>query len=317
MAIKLGIISDPISGFNIKKDTGFAMMLEAEKRGYELYYMEMDDLFLRQGEAFAHAARAHVFDNAEKWYDLAPQQDIALGDLDIILMRKDPPFDTEYIYATYILERAELAGALVVNKPQSLRDANEKLYTAWFSEFTPDTLVTRSAKQVRAFLAEHGDIIMKPLDGMGGASIFRVREDDANIGVIIETLTEHGKRYAMIQNYIPAIKDGDKRVLVVDGEVVPYCLARIPQKGETRGNLAAGGRGEVRPLTDDERRIAETLAPTLKAKGLLFVGLDIIGDKLTEVNVTAPTCVKEIEAESNFSVTALFFDALERNLTTS
>ncbi|TMP87237.1 glutathione synthase [Pseudoalteromonas ruthenica] len=317
MAIKLGIISDPISGFNIKKDTGFAMMLEAEKRGYELYYMEMDDLFLRQGEAFAHAARAHVFDNAEKWYDLAPQQDIALGDLDIILMRKDPPFDTEYIYATYILERAELAGALVVNKPQSLRDANEKLYTAWFSEFTPDTLVTRSAKQIRAFLAEHGDIIMKPLDGMGGASIFRVKEDDANIGVIIETLTEHGKRYAMIQNYIPAIKDGDKRVLVVDGEVVPYCLARIPQKGETRGNLAAGGRGEVRPLTADERRIAETLAPTLKAKGLLFVGLDIIGDKLTEVNVTAPTCVKEIEAESNFSVTALFFDALERNLTTS
>ncbi|MCG7544534.1 glutathione synthase [Pseudoalteromonas sp. MM17-2] len=317
MAIKLGIISDPISGFNIKKDTGFAMMLEAEKRGYELYYMEMDDLFLRQGEAFAHAARANVFDNAEKWYDLAPQQDIALGDLDIILMRKDPPFDTEYIYATYILERAELAGALVVNKPQSLRDANEKLYTAWFSEFTPDTLVTRSAKQIRAFLAEHGDIIMKPLDGMGGASIFRVKEDDANIGVIIETLTEHGKRYAMIQNYIPAIKDGDKRVLVVDGEVVPYCLARIPQKGETRGNLAAGGRGEVRPLTDDERRIAETLAPTLKAKGLLFVGLDIIGDKLTEVNVTAPTCVKEIEAESNFSVTALFFDALERNLTTS
>lgn len=317
MAIKLGIISDPISGFNIKKDTGFAMMLEAEKRGYELYYMEMDDLFLRQGEAFAHAARAHVFDNAEKWYDLAPQQNIALGDLDIILMRKDPPFDTEYIYATYILERAELAGALVVNKPQSLRDANEKLYTAWFSEFTPDTLVTRSAKQIRAFLAEHGDIIMKPLDGMGGASIFRVKEDDANIGVIIETLTEHGQRYAMIQNYIPAIKDGDKRVLVVDGEVVPYCLARIPQKGETRGNLAAGGRGEVRPLTDDERRIAETLAPTLKAKGLLFVGLDIIGDKLTEVNVTAPTCVKEIEAESNFSVTALFFDALERNLTTS
>ncbi|TLX51510.1 glutathione synthase [Pseudoalteromonas ruthenica] len=317
MAIKLGIISDPISGFNIKKDTGFAMMLEAEKRGYELYYMEMDDLFLRQGKAFAHAARAHVFDNAEKWYDLAPQQNIALGDLDIILMRKDPPFDTEYIYATYILERAELAGALVVNKPQSLRDANEKLYTAWFSEFTPDTLVTRSAKQIRAFLAEHGDIIMKPLDGMGGASIFRVKEDDANIGVIIETLTEHGKRYAMIQNYIPAIKDGDKRVLVVDGEVVPYCLARIPQKGETRGNLAAGGRGEVRPLTDDERRIAETLAPTLKAKGLLFVGLDIIGDKLTEVNVTAPTCVKEIEAESNFSVTALFFDALERNLTTS
>ncbi|MFY8274296.1 glutathione synthase [Pseudoalteromonas sp. SSDWG2] len=314
MAIKLGIISDPISGFNIKKDTGFAMMLEAQKRNYELYYIEMDDLFLRQGHAYAHAAKAQVFDDENKWYELADQQDIALGDLDIILMRKDPPFDTEYIYATYILERAEMAGALVVNKPQSLRDANEKLYTAWFSEFTPDTLVTRSAKQIRSFLAEHGDIILKPLDGMGGASIFRVKHDDANIGVIIETLTEHGSRYAMAQNYIPAIKDGDKRVLVVDGEVIPYCLARIPQKGETRGNLAAGGRGEVRPLTDDERRIAESLGPTLKAKGLLFVGLDIIGDKLTEVNVTAPTCVKEIEAESDISITGQFFDALERKL---
>ncbi|WP_105213270.1 glutathione synthase [Pseudoalteromonas sp. T1lg22] len=315
MAIKLGIISDPISGFNIKKDTGFAMMMEAHKRGYELYYIEMDDLFLRQGRAYAHAAKAAVFDDPEKWYELQPQADIALGELDIILMRKDPPFDTEYVYATYILERAELEGALVVNKPQSLRDANEKLYTAWFSEFTPDTLVTRSAKQIRHFLGEHGDIILKPLDGMGGASIFRVKHDDANIGVIIETLTEHGSRYAMAQNYIPAIKDGDKRVLVVDGEVIPYCLARIPQKGETRGNLAAGGRGEVRPLSDDERRIAEALAPTLKAKGLLFVGLDIIGDKLTEVNVTAPTCVKEIEGETGISITGQFFDALERKLT--
>ncbi|WP_462159100.1 glutathione synthase [Pseudoalteromonas sp. GB56] len=314
MAIKLGIISDPISGFNIKKDTGFAMMLEAQKRNYELYYIEMDDLFLRQGQAYAHAARAQVFNDVNKWYELEPQQDVALADLDIILMRKDPPFDTEYIYATYILERAEMSGTLVVNKPQSLRDANEKLYTAWFSEFTPDTLVTRSAKQIRQFLAEHGDIILKPLDGMGGASIFRVKHDDANIGVIIETLTEHGSRFAMAQNYIPAIKDGDKRVLVVDGEVIPYCLARIPQNGETRGNLAAGGRGEVRPLSDDERRIAEALAPTLKAKGLLFVGLDIIGDKLTEVNVTAPTCVKEIEAETDISITGQFFDALERKL---
>ena len=314
MTIKLGIISDPICGFNIKKDTGFAMMLAAQQRGYELYYMEMDDLFLYQGNAQATAAKLEVFDDPNHWYELEPKQELNLGDLDVILMRKDPPFDTEYIYATYILERAELAGALVVNKPQSLRDANEKLYTAWFSEHTPDTLVTRSQEQIRAFLAKHGDVILKPLDGMGGASIFRVKQDDANIGVICETLTEHGSRYAMAQNYIPAIKDGDKRVLVVDGEVMPYCLARIPQGGETRGNLAAGGKGEARPISDSDRKIAEAVAPALKQKGLLFVGLDIIGDKLTEINVTAPTCVKEIEAAYDTSIMAKFYDAIERKL---
>ncbi|PAY02465.1 glutathione synthase [Pseudoalteromonas sp. HM-SA03] len=314
MTIKLGIISDPISGFNIKKDTGFAMMLAAQQRGYELYYMEMNDLFLYQGVAKATAAKAQVFDDTSHWYELAEKQEIDLGDLDVILMRKDPPFDTEYIYATYILERAELAGSLVVNKPQSLRDANEKLFTAWFSEHTPDTLVTRNQSQIREFLAKHGDIILKPLDGMGGASIFRVKQDDANIGVICETLTEHGSRYAMAQNYIPAIKDGDKRVLVVDGEVMPYCLARIPQGGETRGNLAAGGRGEARPISESDRKIAEAIAPTLKAKGLIFVGLDIIGDKLTEINVTAPTCVKEIEAAYDISIMDKLYDAIERKL---
>ena len=314
MSLKVGIISDPISGFNIKKDTGFAMMMEAQSRGHSLYYMEMDDLFLQQGEAYANAAVAKVFDNPEHWYELEQKVTIALADLDVILMRKDPPFDTEYIYATYILERAELKGTLVVNKPQSLRDANEKLFTAWFSEFTPDTLVTRNKEQIKTFLAKHKDIIMKPLDGMGGASIFRVRENDANLGVICETLTEHGSRFAMIQNYIPEIKDGDKRVLVVDGQVIPYCLARIPQGGETRGNLAAGGRGEARPISDSDRKIAETIAPTLKAKGLLFVGLDIIGDKLTEINVTAPTCVKEIEAEYDISITGQLFDAIEQKL---
>ncbi len=314
MAIKLGIISDPISGFNIKKDTGFAMMMEAQNRGYELYYMEMGDLFMRQGRSFATAARAKVFQDDNHWYELAAKETIALGDLDVILMRKDPPFDTEYIYATYLLERAELEGTLVINKPQSLRDANEKLFTAWFSEHTPDTLVTRSQAQIRAFLAEHKDIILKPLDGMGGASIFRVREDDPNIGVICETLTNHGSYYAMAQNYIPAIKEGDKRVLVVDGEVIPYCLARIPQGGETRGNLAAGGRGEARPISDSDRRIAEAVAPTLREKGLIFVGLDIIGDKLTEINVTAPTCVKEIEAAFDISITGRLFDAIEEKL---
>ncbi|ESP92972.1 MULTISPECIES: glutathione synthase [Pseudoalteromonas] len=314
MAVKLGIISDPISGFNIKKDTGFAMMMAAQQRGFELYYMEMDDLYLYQGEGRATAAKARVFDDESHWYELADKQDIALSDLDVILMRKDPPFDTEYIYATYILERAELAGTLVVNKPQSLRDANEKLFTAWFSEHTPDTLVTRNASQIRAFLDKHQDIILKPLDGMGGASIFRVQHDDPNIGVICETLTEHGSRFAMAQNYIPEIKQGDKRVLVVDGEVIPYCLARIPQGGETRGNLAAGGRGEARPISESDRKIAEAVAPTLKEKGLLFVGLDIIGDKLTEINVTAPTCVKEIEAAYDISIMDKFFDAIEAKL---
>jgi glutathione synthase len=314
MTIKLGIISDPISGFNIKKDTGFAMMLEAQSRGYEIHYMEMHDLFLRGGESFANSNIATVYDNSDKWYDLADKQTIALADLDVILMRKDPPFDTEYIYATYMLERAEMAGTLVINKPQSLRDANEKLFTAWFSEYTPDTLVTRNQAQIREFLAEHQDIILKPLDGMGGTSIFRVKQDDPNIGVICETLTKYGTEYAMAQNYIPAIKDGDKRVLVVDGEVIPYGLARIPQGGETRGNLAAGGRGEARPISADERRIAEAVAPVLKEKGLIFVGLDIIGDKLTEINVTAPTCVKEIEAAYEISITGKLFDAIESKL---
>lgn len=314
MTIKLGIISDPIAGFNIKKDTGFAMMLEAQKRGYEIHYMEMNDLFLRGGQSFATSSVATVFDNTEKWYELEDKQTIALADLDVILMRKDPPFDTEYIYATYLLERAEQAGTLVINKPQSLRDANEKLFTAWFSEHTPDTLVTREQSHIRAFLEEHKDIILKPLDGMGGASIFRVKQDDPNIGVICETLTAHGSQYAMAQNYIPAIKDGDKRVLVVNGEVIPYCLARIPQGGETRGNLAAGGRGEARPITDVERKIAEAVAPTLIEKGLIFVGLDIIGDKLTEVNVTAPTCVKEIEAAFDISITGKLFDAIEQKV---
>ncbi|KPV95405.1 Glutathione synthetase [Pseudoalteromonas sp. P1-9] len=314
MTIKLGIISDPIAGFNIKKDTGFAMMLEAQKRGYEIHYMEMNDLFLRGGQSFATSSVATVFDNTEKWYELEDKQTIALADLDVILMRKDPPFDTEYIYATYLLERAEQAGTLVINKPQSLRDANEKLFTAWFSEHTPDTLVTREQAHLRAFLEEHKDIILKPLDGMGGASIFRVKQDDPNIGVICETLTAHGSQYAMAQNYIPAIKDGDKRVLVVNGEVIPYCLARIPQGGETRGNLAAGGRGEARPITDVERKIAEAVAPTLVEKGLIFVGLDIIGDRLTEINVTAPTCVKEIEAAFDISITGKLFDAIEQKV---
>ncbi|MFI3309980.1 glutathione synthase [Ewingella allii] len=312
--IKLGIVMDPISSINIKKDTSFGMLLEAQSRGYELHYMEMNSLYLRGGEGRALTRKLSVKQDYDNWYEFGSEQDIVLQDLNVILMRKDPPFDTEFIYATYILERAEEKGTLIVNKPQSLRDCNEKLFTAWFPELTPDTLVTRNAEQLKAFHKEHTDVILKPLDGMGGASIFRLKPEDANVSVIIETLTEHGSRFCMAQNYLPAIKDGDKRVLVVDGEPVPYCLARIPAQGETRGNLAAGGRGEARPLSESDWAIARKVAPILKEKGLIFVGLDIIGDRLTEINVTSPTCAREIEAAFPISVTGMLMDAIEKRL---
>ncbi|OWO83590.1 glutathione synthase [Photorhabdus luminescens] len=313
--IKIGIVMDPISSINIKKDTSFAMLLEAQRRGWELHYIEMSDLYLHQGEARARTRLLQVENRPQQWYQFDKEQDLALETLDVILMRKDPPFDTEYIYATYILERAEEKGTLIVNKPQSLRDCNEKLFTAWFPDLTPDTLVTRNAVQLREFHQKHGDVIFKPLDGMGGASIFRLKKDDPNVGVIIETLTEHGNRFCMAQNFLPAIKEGDKRVLIVDGEPIPYCLARIPAQGETRGNLAAGGRGEARPLSESDWAIARAVAPTLKEKGLIFVGLDIIGDKLTEINVTSPTCAREIEAAfPDISIIGMLMNAIEQRL---
>ena len=314
ISFKLGIVMDPIASINIKKDSSFAMLLEAQQRGYEIHYMEMADLYLLEGEARANTRLLSVKADAANWFSFGNVQDIALGELDVILMRKDPPFDTEYIYATYILERAEDAGTLIVNKPQSLRDANEKLYTSWFSQFTPKTLVSRDAKRLKAFYQAEQDVILKPLDGMGGASIFRLKPNDANVSVIIETLTEHGQRYTMAQRYIPEIIDGDKRILVVNGKPVPYCLARIPASGETRGNLAAGGRGEARPLSESDWAIANAVGPTLKAKGLIFVGLDVIGDKLTEVNVTSPTCIREIEAAFPISITGMLFDEIEQLL---
>ncbi|MBU2880892.1 glutathione synthase [Psychrosphaera sp. B3R10] len=314
MTKKLGIVMDPIADINLKKDSSFAMLLQAQARGYELYYFEMNDLFLENGRAYGQARQLTVQNVVGDHFTLAESNDILLSDLDVILMRKDPPFDTEFIYATYILERAEDEGTLIVNKPQSLRDANEKLYTSWFSEFTPQTLVTRSDKQIRAFYEKHGDIILKPLDGMGGASIFRVKAGDPNLGVIIETLTAHGTQFAMVQAFIPDISNGDKRILIVDGEPMPYCLARIPAKGETRGNLAAGGRGEARPLSDTDWKIANAIGPTLKAKGLIFVGLDVIGDFVTEINVTSPTCIKEIEAAFDVDITGALFDAIEQRI---
>jgi len=312
--IKLGIVMDPISQVNVAKDSSMAMMFEAQARGYEIYYMEMKDLYLEQGQCRANMQKIKVFDDANHWYELAEAQDTALSELDAVLMRKDPPFDTEFIYATYMLERAECEGTLIVNKPQSLRDCNEKLFTAWFSDLTPRTLVTRSSDKIRQFHKEQQDIIIKPLDGMGGASIFRIKADDANVGVIIETLTNHGQQYAMVQEYMPEIIDGDKRILIVNGEPMPYCLARIPAQGETRGNLAAGGRGVARPLSDSDRAIAEAIGPELKKRGLYFVGLDVIGDKVTEINVTSPTCIREIEAAYDINISAKLMDAIEEAL---
>lgn len=312
--IKLGIVMDPISEVKVAKDSSMAMMLEAQQRGYEIYYMEMQDLYLDGGQARASTQKIKVYDDVNHWYELSDKQDMPLSDLDAILMRKDPPFDTEFIYATYMLERAEVEGTLIVNKPQSLRDCNEKLFTAWFADLTPRTLVTRNDTQIRSFHNELKDIIIKPLDGMGGSSIFRIKEEDANVGVIIETLTNHGQQYAMVQEYMPEIVDGDKRVLIVNGEPMPYCLARIPAQGETRGNLAAGGRGVARPLSPSDKLIAETIAPELKKRGLFFVGLDIIGDKVTEINVTSPTCIREIEAAYPINISGKLMDAIEENI---
>lgn len=312
--IKLGIVMDNIARINIKKDSSFAMLLEAQVRGWQIFYMELNDLFLRNGVAYARTRTLKVQRDASHWFEFLEEQDLPLHALNTILMRKDPPFDQEYIYATYLLERAESMGVYVVNKPQSLRDANEKLFTAWFPQCCAETLVTRESQRIREFLAEEKEIILKPLDGMGGASIFHLREGDPNISVILETMTEHNHRYVMAQQYLPQIKDGDKRILVVNGEPVPYCLARIPAHGESRGNLAAGGSGEGRPLTDRDRWIVEQVGATLKEKGLVFVGLDVIGDTLTEINVTSPTCIQELDKQFGLNISGLLMDHIEQVL---
>ncbi len=314
MSIKLGMVMDPIARINIKKDTSFAMLLEAQARDWELHYMELNDLYLSDGQAYAKTRILRVKRDPGAWYEFTAEQDMALSELDVIFMRKDPPFDQEYIYATYLLEQAERAGTLVVNKPQSLRDANEKLFTAWFPQCCAQTLVAREPQRIRDFLRRHGEIILKPLDGMGGASIFHVRENDPNLSVILETMTHHASRFIMAQRYLPEIKDGDKRILLVDGEPVPYALARIPASGETRGNLAAGGRAEGRELNERDRWIARQVGPTLKAKGLLFVGIDVIGDFLTEINVTSPTCVQELDRQFGLNISAQLMDHIQSKL---
>lgn len=305
---------DPIKSINIKKDSTFEMIWQAQELGWQVDYFEMDSLSIDNGIALGEARTLKVHQNSEHWFDLEEPRNIELGSLDAILMRKDPPFDMEFVYSTYILELAEKQGALVVNSPSALRDCNEKAYCAWFPKVCPETLITRRAEQFKEFLTTHGDIIVKPLDGMGGTSIFRIQEGSANISVIIETLTNYGNEYAMAQRYLPEIVDGDKRILMVDGEPVPYVLARIPAKGETRGNLAAGGRGVAQPLSDSDRAIAETVGPELRKRNILFAGLDVIGDRLTEINVTSPTCIKEINAQYDTNIALDLMRAIENKL---
>ncbi len=311
---RLGVVMDPIGSINIKKDSTFAMLLEAQARGWELHYMELGDLFLRDGVAFARRRSLKVFEDSSRWFEFGPETTSVLSELDVILMRKDPPFDMEYVYATYLLERAEAAGVLVVNKPRSLRDANEKLFTAWFPQCTPPTLVARRAALIRDFLAEHQDIILKPLDGMGGASVFRLRREDPNVNVVLETLTHKETRYAMAQRFIPEITQGDKRILMIDGEPIPFALARIPAAGETRGNLAAGGTGVGAPLSERDRWICREVGPVLRERGLLFVGLDVIGDYLTEINVTSPTCIRELDKLYGLHISAQLLDVIANRL---
>ena len=308
MSLKIGVVMDPIGEINFKKDSTMAMLLEAQSRGWQLYYIEQADLYMAHDLARAKMKPLKVFDDIKNWYQLEIAEDQPLDSLDAILMRKDPPFDMNYIYSTYILEKAEDKGTLIINKPQSLRDANEKLFTNNFAECMPPTLVSSQAEHIKAFYQEHKDIILKPLDGMGGASVFRIKQGDSNLGVIIETLTKHGTEFTMAQRFIPEITQGDKRILLINGKPVPYALARIPAKGETRANLAAGGEGVGVELTDRDRWICEQVAPLLKAKGLIFVGIDVIGDYLTEVNVTSPTCIRQLDEQFNINISALLMD---------
>jgi glutathione synthase len=312
---RLAVVMDPIAGIQYAKDTSLAMLQSAQRRGYELWYLEQADLFLRDGVARGRARPLTVMADPGKWFTLGAPQDTPLGDFDVILMRKDPPFDMEFIYTTYILERAELAGALVVNRPQGLRDMNEKVYTAWFPELCAPTLVTRDMRAMAEFAQEFERIVVKPLHGMGGRSIFVVDRHDKNLNVVFETLTDYGSRYAIAQKYLPEIvSTGDSRVLVIDGQPAPYALARMPSATDNRGNLAAGAKGVVRPLNDRDRELVAAIGPKLAELGMLFVGLDVIGGCVTEINVTSPTGVREIDKQSGTDLTGLFMDAIDRRL---
>jgi len=313
--VRLAVVMDPIGSIKQPKDSTLAMLLAAQARGWGLHYLELRDVWLRDGDAWGRAARLEVRDDPKGWYSLGEQRAERLATFDVILMRKDPPFDTEYIYGTYILERAEVGGALVVNRPQGLRDMNEKVFTAWFPDCCAPTLISRDMADMAAFLAEHGKIVVKPLHGMGGRSIFVLERGDKNSNVVFETLTDYGQRYAIVQRYLPEIVTrGDARVLLIDGEPVPYALARIPAATDNRGNLAAGARGEGRPLSDRDRWLSSRIGPTMRERGMLFVGLDVIGDFVTELNVTSPTGIRELDKQFKLDISALLMDAIARRL---
>ena len=313
-SLRVGVVMDSIESITPKKDSSLAMLLEAERRGAELHYLQQADLKLLAGEALGRSQLLNVHDDLSDWFALGSEQEIRLGELDVILMRKDPPFDMEYIYSTYILERAENAGALIVNRPQSLRDMNEKAYTAWFAECAPVTMVTRSMSDMKAFLQEHGRIVVKPLEGMGGKSIFIIAAGEQNANVIFETLTDYGNRYAMAQVFIPEISAGDKRILLIDGDPIPYALARIPSADDFRGNLVTGAFGKGLELSERDRWICAQVGPVLKERGVIFAGIDVIGDYLTEINVTSPTGIRELDSAFDLNIAGTLFDAIEARL---
>jgi len=320
MALSVGVLMDPIGAIKVAKDTSFAMLLEAQRRGHVLYYFEQGDLALRDGTPWARIARLTVRDDPHDWFTLEPAQWRDMRELDVVLMRKDPPVDAQFIYDTMVLEAAQRSGVAVINDPRSLRDCNEKLFALSFPQCITPTLVSRDAGELRRFAAEQGEVVLKPLDGMGGRGIFRVKAGDSNLNSMLETLLAgdahgEGRQFAIAQKYIPEISAGDKRILVIDGKPVPYALARIPQGDEFRGNLAAGGRGEGVPLSDRDRWIVSQVAPELRRRGQLFVGLDVIGDYLTEINVTSPTCVRELDAQFGLNIAGQLFDVIERHAT--
>lgn len=312
--ITTAVVMDPIGSIKPYKDSTFAMLLEAQRRGHKVLYMEPRDVELDGEEVFGRMAPVEVRDNNDDWYTLGEAQRRPLTDLDVLLMRRDPPFDMDYVYTTYLLELAQRRGVMVVNSPQALRDANEKCFIAWFPQCCVPMVITRRAESIRTFVAEHGSAVLKPLHGMGGESVFQLNPGDPNLNVIIETVTRNSREQVMVQRYIPEISEGDKRILLVDGEPAPYALARMPGKGDFRGNLAKGGTGKAVPLSERDRWICEQVAAELQKRGIIFAGLDVIGDWLTEINVTSPTCIRELDAAHGLNIAGDLFDALERRL---
>jgi glutathione synthase len=309
--MRIAFVADPLSSFKIYKDSTYAMMVEAAKRGHDLYFMLQEGLMWKEGRVIGETSRLTLTGDKDPWYRIASPKETPLDEFDVVLMRKDPPFDTEYVASTWLLELAQKDGAKVFNEPRAIRDHSEKLAIAKYPQFSPPTLVTRLAGQLQEFIDTHRDVVLKPLDGMGGESVFRVASGDPNRNVIVETLVRDGAKSVMAQRYIPEIREGDKRILLIAGKAVPHCLARIPKPGETRGNLAAGGTGVAKPLSRRDLEIANALGPELARQGLLLVGLDVIGDWLTEINVTSPTCFREITDQTGFDVAGMFLDAVE------